>query len=105
MRICKKISNFYPISLTKALVLVNPTVLEIFHQDLCRQDKSPNFGKSYICQIKPKADWRTVDSPKNRTNKFGLFVFCFSWQTKPIFCSIFGRIYGAPNLLSVLSDL
>ena len=34
--------------------------------------------------IKPKADWRTVDSlKKRRTNLFSLF-FCFSRQTKQI---------------------
>ena len=27
-------------------------------------------------QIKPKADWRAIDSPKKRTNEF-VFVFCF----------------------------
>ena len=26
-------------------------------------------------QIKPKADWRAVDSPKKRTNEFVLFAF------------------------------
>ena len=25
-------------------------------------------------QIKPKADWRAIDSPKKRTNKFGFFA-------------------------------
>ena len=25
-------------------------------------------------QIKPKADWRTIDSPKKRTNEFGFFA-------------------------------
>ena len=32
-------------------------------------------------------------------------LLCFSQQTKQIFCLFFGRIYGAPKLLSVLSDL
>ena len=35
-------------------------------------------------QMKPKADWRAVDSPKKRTNDF-FFTFCFSWQTKTKF--------------------
>ena len=48
--------------------------------------------------IKPKAD-----SPKKRTNEFVLFAF-HSKQNKFV-GSIFGRIYGAPILLSVLSDL
>ena len=25
-------------------------------------------------QIKPKADWRAIDSPKKRTNEFGFFA-------------------------------
>ena len=58
------------------------------------------FGKIPKGQIKPKADWRAVDSPKNQTNEF---VF-HSKQNKFIH-SFFGRIYDAPKLLSVLFDL
>ena len=28
----------------------------------------------YLSQIKPKADWRAIDSPKKRTNEFGFFA-------------------------------
>ena len=33
-------------------------------------------------QIKPKADWRAVDSPKNRTNEFVLFAFFYFTANK-----------------------
>ena len=42
---------------------------------------SYNFYQ-FKAQIKPKADWRTVDPPK-KTNKRICFV-CFSQQTKQI---------------------
>ena len=42
-------------------------------------------------QIKLKADLGAVDSPKKRTNEFGLFIF---WEN-----------YSTPKLLRVLSDL
>ena len=54
-------------------------------------------------QIKPKADLRAVDSPKKRTNEFVLFAF--HGKQNKFFRSIFGRIYGAPKLPFVLSDL
>ena len=42
-------------------------------------------------QIKLKADWRAVDSPKKRMDEFDLFAV----QIK--FVSLFfGRVYGAP---------
>jgi hypothetical protein len=53
-------------------------------------------------QIKPKADFRAIDSPKKLMNKFFLFLFCF--QIKFV-CSFLGRIYKASILLSVLTDL
>ena len=58
-------------------------------------------------QIKLKADWSAIDSPKQRTNKFVLFAFFafHSKQSKFVRSFIFGRIFGAPKLLSVLSDL
>ena len=34
-------------------------------------------------QIKPKADGRAVDSPKKRTNEFGLFAFLLFTANKP----------------------
>ena len=39
-------------------------------------------------QIKPKADWRVVDSPKKRTNKFILFTFSLftANKTKSFIC-------------------
>ena len=33
-------------------------------------------------QIKPKADWRAIDSPKKRTNKFVFFAFLLSTANK-----------------------
>ena len=56
-------------------------------------------------QIKPEADWRAVESPIKWMNEFVLFAFLLSQQTKQILCSFFGRLNGAPKLLSVLSDL
>ena len=35
-------------------------------------------------QIKPKADWRAVDSPKKRTNEFVLFAFLLFTANKSI---------------------
>ena len=43
-------------------------------------------------QIKPKADWRAVDSPKKQTNEYGFFCH----EKKILF---FGTIYGAPICL------
>ena len=40
-------------------------------QNLTRAYLTAFFGSKG--QIKPKADWRTVDSPKKRTNEFGFF--------------------------------
>ena len=40
-------------------------------------------------QIKPKADWRAVDSPKKRMNEFVLFAFCFSQKAKHIHFFVF----------------
>ena len=54
-------------------------------------------------QIKPKADWHAVDSPKKRPNEFTLFAFLLLTANKTN--SFVGRVYGAPKLLSVLSDL
>ena len=34
-------------------------------------------------QIKPKADWRAVDSPKKRTNEFDFFDFLLFTAKKP----------------------
>ena len=66
-------------------------------------------------QIKPRADWRAIDSPKKRTNEFLFFLlyspeiletwnFDFKFQVFPdghgkktkFVSSFFGRIYGAP---------
>jgi hypothetical protein len=38
----------------------------------------PKFFTNIKGQIKPKADWHAVDSPKKRTNDF--FLFYSSWQ-------------------------
>ena len=56
-------------------------------------------------QIKPKADCRAIDSHKKWINEFVLFAFLLSQQTKQIHSFVFGRIYSAPILLSVLSDI
>ena len=45
-------------------------------------------------QIKPKADWHAVDSPKKWKNEFVLFTVK-SKQTK-FLSSFFGRIYSTP---------
>ena len=67
-------------------------------------------------QIKPKADWRAIDSPTERTNKCVLFFamtvqkylkleilissFKYFWtvkqKKKKMVRSVFGRIYGMP---------
>ena len=51
-------------------------------------------------QIKPKTDWRAVDSPKKRICLFAFLLFTANKTN-----SFFGRIYFAPKLLLVLSDL
>ena len=77
-------------------------------------------------QIKPKADWRAIDSPKKRTNeiffchdspeiletwnfdfKFQVYSDCKAKKQNKLVSSVFGRIYGAPmpNMLTVLSGL
>ena len=56
--------------------------------------------------IKPKADWRAVDSPKKRMDEFVLFTFLlFTGKKNKFVHSFFGRIYCASKLLQVLSDL
>ena len=47
-------------------------------------------------QIKPKADWRAVDSPKKRTNKY--FFFCCEKQKNKFVRLFFGRICGTTIL-------
>ena len=56
-------------------------------------------------QIKPKADWRAIGSPKNGWKNLFCLHFCFSQQTNKNIRSFLGigRIYGATILLSVLS--
>jgi hypothetical protein len=44
-----------------------------------------NLSAIYIKgQIKPKADWRAVDSHKNQRTNLFCWLFCFSQQTKQI---------------------
>ena len=66
-------------------------------QEICR-------GKG---QLISKADWHSIDSPKNRTDEFDLFAFLLFRANKQIkFIRLFfGRIYSAPICFSVLSDL
>ena len=74
-------------------------------------------------QIKPRADWRAIDSPKKRTNKFGFFAMAvrkylklqietssFKYfrtvkQKKQIGSFGFWENLRRANLLTVLSDL
>ena len=51
------------------MALFTMAVLGIFFQKVF--DTNFNFSKG---QIKPKADWRAVDSPEKRTNEFGYFA-------------------------------
>ena len=41
-------------------------------------------------QIKPKADWRDVDSPKKQTNEF--VIFCHEKPKKKIFIEKLGKV-------------
>ena len=56
-------------------------------------------------QIKPKADWRAVDSPKKQTNKF-VFVTLKSKKVKKTSSFVhFWENLRRINLLTALSDL
>ena len=74
-----------------------------FHWKFVRQ----SVVRSGKGQIKPKADWRAADSPKKRTNEQICFVCFFAFHDKQnkLVRLFFGRIYGGPKLLMVLSDL
>ena len=50
-------------------------------------------------QIKPWADFRTVDSPKKQTNKFVFLLWRVKKQKKKSLVHFLGRIYGAPICL------
>ena len=50
-------------------------------------------------QIKPKADWGTVDSPEKQTNGIVFFAFLLLQQTKQIFSFLFWEISRRANLL------
>ena len=54
-------------------------------------------------QIKPKADWRAVDSPKKQTNKF--VFFAVKSKKAKIRSFVFWENLRRANLLTVLSDL
>ena len=54
-------------------------------------------------QIKPKTDWRAVDSSKKRTNEFVLFAFLLFTANKSN--SFFWRFYGSPICFLKLTDL
>ena len=43
-------------------------------------------------QMKPKADWGTVDPPKKRTNEFVLFPYLFFWDILRLAQNAFGFI-------------
>ena len=65
---------------------------------------SYNFYQ-FKAQIKPKADWRAVDSPKKQMNEFVLFAVNSKKQTKQIRLFVFRENLRRINLLWVLSDL
>ena len=49
-------------------------------------------------QIKPKADWRAVDSHKKQTNEFVLFAFLlFTANKTNSFICLFGESTSRPN--------
>ena len=56
-------------------------------------------------QIKPKADWHAVDSPKKQMNEFVLFAFLLftANKTNSLIWSLGESM--APKLLLALSDL
>ena len=91
--------HFLLISQTAELIK-NPTAWTNFNYASymsCRHAKG---------QIKPKADWDAVDSPKKQKDKF-FFLCFFTLHDKQIkfIRSFFGRIYGSPIRFSILSDL
>ena len=59
-------------------------------------------GKITKDQVKPKADFQAVDSPKKMNGQicFVCFFACHGKQIKLVRL-VFGRIYGAPILLSI----
>ena len=80
--------HFLLISQTAELIK-NPTAWTNFN---CASYMSCRHAKG---QIKPKADWDAVDSPKKRTNEW-------SWKAKKqnrFVRSFFWRIYSAPIYL------
>ena len=49
-------------------------------------------------QIKPKSDWRAIDSPKKQTNKFILFAFLLFMANKTnLFVRFLGESTARPN--------
>ena len=49
-------------------------------------------------QIKPKAYWRAVDSPKKQTNEFVLFAYLLLTEIKTnSFVRFWGESTGRPN--------
>ena len=63
-------------------------------------------GNYLIChkgQIKPKADWRAIDSPKKRMNEFGFFAMKSKEATKnKIHPFVFWAFMGTINLVAVV---
>jgi hypothetical protein len=57
------------------------------------------------CQIKPKADWRAVDSPKKRTIEFVFAALKSKRAKKIVRLFVFWENLQHANLLTVLSDL
>ena len=56
-------------------------------------------------QIKPKADWGAIDSPKKRTNEFGFFAVKIKKAKKANSFNVFWKNLQHTNLLRVLFDL
>ena len=62
-------------------------------------------GINFKGQIKPKADWHIVDSPRKGTNEFGHFFALKSEKAKKKKKIFFCENLRRANLLTDLSDL
>ena len=52
-------------------------IIECIFECLWKEDRNPKG------QIKPKVDWRAIDSPKKQTNEFAFFAFLLFTAKKP----------------------
>ena len=68
--------------------------------------KKKKIWEPFKGQIKPKADWRSVDSPKKRTKELVLLCFSlFTTKNKQICLFVFWVNLRHANLLKLLFDL